>query len=187
MPGSIHIPSSIEFSFQKDSFIVHIWISILRFIVCSLFCSERILVGEVGKSCAQLRAHSCSFRVSLAKLQYLRSQFSQRMEGSSSLHSRWISSVSHTSTSDDMLVPPAWGETEGAESSSVFSLLNGQCITDIIPLSIPSVHFCNGVLQLHITDYGSSPLCTLSLQLLMSERWKVLMHLPSSSPQYIVS
>ena len=26
-----------------------------------------------------------------------------------------------------MLVPPAWGETEGAELSSVFSLLGGQC------------------------------------------------------------
>ena len=161
MPGSIHIPSLIEFSFREDSFIVHVWISILRFTVCSLSCGERISVGDAGKSCAQLRAHSCSFRVGVAKLQYLRSQFSQRTEGSSSLRSQRISSVSHTWTSDDMLVPPAWGETEGAELSSVFSLLGGQCCYSQHPIG---THFCNGVLRLHITNCGSTPLYTSSIK-----------------------
>ena len=95
-----------------------------------------------------LRIYSCSFRVDLVKLH---SQFSQRTERSSSLHSQWISSVSCTLMFDDMLVPPAWGETEGAEPSSVFSLLNGQSITDIAILSILS---CK--LRLYPTVYFES-------------------------------
>ena len=94
MPGSIHIPSLIEFRFKKihSLYMYGFQFSGSQSIHClvvkgfQLEKRERVVLSS-EHILVLLRVHSCSFRVSLAKLQYLRSQFSQRTEGSSSLHS----------------------------------------------------------------------------------------------------